>query len=212
MLDLHITYLMGARMDRAIDATQPFTLQVVADILRSRWDAITLLDPHSPVSAELLDAAWALSPLRYVARAVEDLASPNLIIVAPDEGARERTADMAEMLHLPVLQCLKKRDMQTGALSGFEIEDPSLATHYVKGAELLIVDDLCDGGGTFSGLAQVLREAGAAKVHLYATHGIFSKGYSLSGIDRIFTTNSYKHFPESWNDKHFMAYDCTEGL
>ena len=55
----------------------------------------------------------------------------------------------------------------------------------------LIVDDICDGGGTFSGIAQVLRANGAEKIYLCVTHGIFSKGIEINGIDEIFTTDSY---------------------
>ena len=58
---------------------------------------------------------------------------------------------------------------------------------------MLIVDDLCDAGGTFIGSAQVLRDAGARSVSLYVTHGLFSKGVGNlleQGIDRIYTTSS----------------------
>jgi ribose-phosphate pyrophosphokinase len=57
---------------------------------------------------------------------------------------------------------------------------------------VLIVDDLCDGGGTFTAHASVLLAAGATAVDLYVTHGIFSKGLPLDHIDRVFTTDSYR--------------------
>ena len=59
---------------------------------------------------------------------------------------------------------------------------------------MLIVDDLCDAGGTFIGSAQVLRDAGARSVSLYVTHGVFSKGVENllnNGIDAIYTTTSF---------------------
>jgi ribose-phosphate pyrophosphokinase len=83
----------------------------------------------------------------------------------------------------------KKRDVASGKLTGF-----SLMAGDVRGRDLLIVDDLCDAGGTFIGSAQVLREAGAHSVSLYVTHGIFSKGVEhlfANGIDAIYTTTSY---------------------
>jgi ribose-phosphate pyrophosphokinase len=55
----------------------------------------------------------------------------------------------------------------------------------------LIVDDICDGGATFVALARKLREAGAIEVSLFVTHGIFSKGKDLEGIDNIYTTGSF---------------------
>lgn len=59
----------------------------------------------------------------------------------------------------------------------------------------LIVDDICDGGGTFVGLAKELRAAGATRVYLYVTHGIFSKRLPLEGIDHVYTTDSFLSGP-----------------
>jgi ribose-phosphate pyrophosphokinase len=42
-----------------------------------------------------------------------------------------------------------------------------------------MVDDICDGGRTFIELAKELRGMGAEKVHLYVTHGFFTKGLSV---------------------------------
>ncbi|CCJ77069.1 Ribose-phosphate pyrophosphokinase [Cronobacter muytjensii 530] len=64
----------------------------------------------------------------------------------------------------------------------------------VKDKAVLIVDDLCDAGGTFIGSAQVLRDAGARSVSLYVTHGVFSKGVENllnNGIDQLYTTTSF---------------------
>jgi ribose-phosphate pyrophosphokinase len=90
-----------------------------------------------------------------------------------------------------VVYCNKKRDPETGKLDGFSIYDYDPNPNS-NGTELLIVDDICDGGGTFVGLAKKLREAGAKKVHLFVTHGIFSKGVPLEGIDTIYTTDSFQ--------------------
>jgi ribose-phosphate pyrophosphokinase len=70
----------------------------------------------------------------------------------------------------------------TGALSGFEVYADDLT-----GKEVVILDDICDGGGTFIGLTKKLREKGAAKVTLYVTHGMFTKGVKilLESIDEV---------------------------
>jgi ribose-phosphate pyrophosphokinase len=87
-----------------------------------------------------------------------------------------------------IIQGNKKRDPETGGLSGFDYEGD------VKGKNLLIVDDIADGSGTFIGLAQKLLEGGAKEVRLYVTHGIFSKGVDFllnNGISHIYTTDTY---------------------
>ena len=55
-----------------------------------------------------------------------------------------------------------------------------------------IVDDICDGGGTFAGTARMLKGKGAAKVVLIVSHGIFSKGIKIDFVDDIYTTDSYR--------------------
>jgi ribose-phosphate pyrophosphokinase len=44
---------------------------------------------------------------------------------------------------------------------------------------LIILDDICDGGQTFVELAKHLKAQGAKAIYLYITHGIFSKGLSV---------------------------------
>ena len=46
-----------------------------------------------------------------------------------------------------------------------------------------MVDDIADGGASFKYLARKLKELGAAKVGLYVTHGIFSKGLETLKVD-----------------------------
>lgn len=199
-VNLFITYLLGARMDRRIPREtepdgawqyHPFTLKVVADVLRTgHFSRISVLDPHSDVACALLNAT-AVSPERYVNQALFDLgANSDIVLIAPDAGASKQVTQVAVGNGLPVVQCFKHRDVHTGKLSGFGVEN----TGKLVGARTLIIDDICDGGGTFVGLAKELRAVGAEEVHLYVTHGIFSNGTKLEGIDRIFMTDSYQDF------------------
>jgi len=55
----------------------------------------------------------------------------------------------------------------------------------------IIIDDLCDGGRTFTECAKVLEANGAEKIGLSVAHGIFSKGLPLEGIDFVSCSNSY---------------------
>jgi len=86
-----------------------------------------------------------------------------------------------------VVECMKERDVKTGALTNFK----AMADH-LDGQTCFIVDDICDGGGTFAGTARMLKEKGAGKVNLIVSHGIFSKGPVIEFIDEIYTTDSYR--------------------
>jgi ribose-phosphate pyrophosphokinase len=189
---LNIGYLLGARMDRPIAPGQPATLHVLAALLNTcKAHTIRVLDPHSHVSIEVLNGASALHPdlfVKEVLGQMQERYGRLPVVTVPDKGAVPRTMGILSRLGWkePVATCSKKRDANTGKLSGFSLE-----TGDVKGAHCLIVDDICDGGGTFSGIAGVLREHGAESVHLAVTHGIFSKGIVIQNIDSIYATDSY---------------------
>lgn len=195
-IDITIFYLMGGRMDRPIDRFHPFTLAVVARRIRAlEPHKVTVFDPHSDVTPALLNAkVWP--PDKFVAQAISRLGGlmvgannvPRTILVSPDAGASKKTERLAAQFGLPMIQCLKHRDMETGALSHTEV----LAfPGECIGKRCLIVDDICDGGGTFTPIADQLHNRGATRVELYVSHGIFSKGLPLEGIDHVYTTDSY---------------------
>jgi ribose-phosphate pyrophosphokinase len=163
-------------------------------IMAAGFAKIRVLDPHSAVSTTLLGAT-AVYPLATLKSVIESF-PPQLKIVAPDAGATPRVAHLMAALgmtdRLMVVQGVKHREPSTGRLSGFGLINGSV----VGGMNCLIVDDLCDGGGTFVGLAEVLRAHGAKHVALFVTHGVFTKGGVLAGVDEIFTPDSYRRVPD----------------
>jgi ribose-phosphate pyrophosphokinase len=209
---LHIRYLMGARMDRAIGSTQPFTLKTVCETLNCMLpdSPISVFCPHSDAVSLLLKnykQDLNTETLFYV-KTFEDiieLDKDGFTLVLPDAGAGKRWYNNFDSVtsnylnlrssylynyNIDIVECSKKRDMQTGKLSSFRV------FHEVK-KHCVILDDLCDGGRTFIGLAEELRKGGAETVDLVVCHAIFSHGQELEGIDKIYTTNSYKDWESS---------------
>lgn len=203
-VNLCVDYLVGGRMDRQINDRQPFTLSVVADIINTAgFDTITILDPHSKMSTTLLYAAAKYSNIEGV---LEDYSPKDTVIVQPDKGAEERVRKMTQGLGFRIVVCTKVRDSTSGRLFKPEVSEPAL----VRGMRCLIADDICDGGATFVALARKLREAGATEVSLFVTHGIFSKGMDLEGIDNIYTTGSFKGKVYPKHDTRTITdYFCT---
>jgi ribose-phosphate pyrophosphokinase len=107
-------------------------------------------------------------------------------VICPDQGAHERTERVARTIGLPVYYSKKKRDFNSGHLSGFECEE------LPADGRLLIVDDICDGGGTFMGIADA---TGLPKerLELWITHGVFSgKAAQINDrYSRVYTTDSH---------------------
>lgn len=184
-INLDIRYLMGARMDRAISSLEPFTLQTVARLINGAgFSRVRILDVHSEVALRLIRNSENVLP-KAIFKQVSNTVG-RVLRVAPDKGAADRVYTLAEDEF--VLQCSKERNPADGTLGNFAVPGLFL-TCAIK--DCLIIDDICDGGGTFVGLAEELWKAGAKKVYLFVTHGIFSKGLPLGGINRVFTTDSY---------------------
>lgn len=182
LLALFLPYFPGARQDRRQPGTA-FTAKVYADQLRAfALDKVVVVDPHSDVTAALLPNLLAL-PLT--------IAVPDGLrykgVISPDAGAERRAYAAAAALDLPVVHARKQRDWKTGRLSGFSCEPLPKAGRY------LVVDDICDGGGTFIGLADGIGGSLEYRVDLYVSHGIFSKGRDdlLRRYSEIYTTDSW---------------------
>jgi ribose-phosphate pyrophosphokinase len=185
-VSLDIRYLLGARTDRRMGTDQPFTLQIVAQILLTAgFRKIRVLDPHSPSSLALLDAT-AVYPHQQLDRILALYHIDDSVVIAPDVGATDRVRHLVRD-RLRILQGHKHREALTGNLSRFTIDDASFAAD----RRCLMIDDICDGGRTFTALADILHHQRAMSVDLFVTHGIFSHGVPLIGIQTIYTTDSY---------------------
>lgn len=130
-----------------------------------------------------------LEPTNLIKQSLANFGTPTTTqILYPDKGAIDR---YGEDFGVTVGYCNKIRDQLTGKLGGFEVP---IIDQFIS--EVLIVDDICDGGGTFIGIADKLRSQGyAGKLGLYVSHGIFSKGVLClvenNRFDHIYTTDSF---------------------
>lgn len=180
----------GARQDRRnFDGDVLFSAKYYARIVNSvGFKNVHVLDPHSDVVPALLDRCVVTNVgmiLQYAGlNGDSGFFGDYAAVVAPDAGAAKRAGVMAKQLGVPVVQAWKKRDTATGKLTGFGMEE-------IPESHVLVVDDMCDGGGTFLGLADVLDSDGHS-ADLYVTHGLFTQGtkYLRERYKNIITTNS----------------------
>ncbi|MGQ2983302.1 ribose-phosphate diphosphokinase [Flavobacterium sp.] len=194
-INLFIPYFPGARQDRIMIPGEPLTVKVYADIINAMGFAeVTVFDPHSEVAPALINNCKIVPNYEFIAEVIKAIGT-DVKLISPDGGALKKIYKVSEYLGgREVVECSKSRDVKTGRLSGFKVYEHDLA-----GADCLIVDDICDGGGTFAGLAEELKRKNAGRLYLAVSHGIFSKGFEMFGdLEKIFTTNS---FSDIENDK-----------
>lgn len=186
---LVIFYLMSMRMDRVMSFNEAFSLNIVANMISSiKPSSVNILEPHSRVCKKLIECSYVgtIPTINYSTK------FENCLYVLPDKGAWDRYRVPS---HLRVC-CSKVRDVSTGKLSGFKIEDTSIPLIESNPEKsLVVIDDLCDGGGTFAGIAAEIRKvAPDRKLSIFVTHMVNPKGIvTLSeNYDEVYFTNSYK--------------------
>lgn len=173
-----IPYIPGSRGDRVMEDGEAFSMRVYAELINScEFDKVYCVDPHSEVTNALIKNLVIVKNHAMVKTAMFISMMEKATLVSPDSGANKKIKDLAEYISIKrdveVLKCDKTRNVATGKITGFEVYADKLDPE----RNYVIVDDICDGGGTFTGLGKVMLEKGAVNLHLVVSHGIFSKGF-----------------------------------
>jgi ribose-phosphate pyrophosphokinase len=176
---LFVSYLPYARQDRVCSPGEANSFAVMCSLINHlRFDTVVCDDPHNEKLAyESIDnlVIWKQAACLEAALYDNSIDGPlPTWLVFPDAGAQKKRPDYER--HSIFDACnfatgSKLRDSATGALSGFDVDILDF-----QGEDVMIVDDICDGGGTFLGLGSVLKSRNCGKMSLYTTHGIYSKG------------------------------------
>jgi len=186
--ELHIPYLMAARYDRQMipGSGESFDLKVIADLVNSmKFDRVFLYDVHSEVSLALIKNSINIDNSELVHAYFKD----DAVLIIPDAGASKKV-DKYFKLNSRIsdsVQCIKSRDLTNGSLK-LTVLEPEKCT----GRNCVIIDDLCDGGGTFLAIAPQIKPK---HLTLIVTHGIFSKGTTVleNVFDEIIVSDSVCH-------------------
>lgn len=207
---LNIVYLLGGRSDRQFSRYSPNYLRdVIAPIINQlNLTAVRVLDPHSDVTEAVLKKSRPYTVLptllqRYLA---DKMPKGAVQVVVPDAGAEKRILHTissfkksfpgSDDVEFKLIQCLKTRDLSTGAITGLTLCQNSKVDFELP---TIVMDDLCDGGKTFLEIANLVI---VRDLDLIVTHGVFSKGVNplLAEYNCIYTTNSFQEFPENQID------------
>jgi ribose-phosphate pyrophosphokinase len=205
VIHLNLEYLPYGRADRVFEEGNPNPLKMFIKFIEFLdFKEVTVRDPHN----EHCLPDWIVISqevgFNYMMSS-NDIELKDIILVAPDKGAVDKIKRIGVDR---IIYGDKTRDVSTGKITNIFIKDSDID---VKGKTVVIVDDICDGGGTFIPLAGQLKEQGADKVILYVTHGIFSKGLGIfeKNIDKILCYNIVSHFVtecdiENFNNREYM--------
>lgn len=207
-ISLNIPYFLGGRSDRKFGyGGINYIKNVISPIINSQgYSEVSVLDPHSDVIEACINNFSYQDNTELVKFALTNIDNKNgakerTMFISPDAGAVKKIYNLAKILQtVNVATASKVRDVGTGNIVKTDL--PKINWDGIE--QVVIVDDICDGGRTFVELAKEIKEQYDGKIYLIVSHGIFSNGfYELSNyIDRIFTTNSIKNIDISlYSDK-----------
>ena len=175
-------YFGYARQDRKDKPRVAIAAKLVANLLSAAGaDRIITLDLHAgqiqgffDFPVDHLDGQALFVPY------LKSLQLENLIIASPDVGGVKRARDFAKKLECELVICDKHRKRANEIASMQLIGD-------VKGANVVLVDDMIDTGGTMCKAAQVIMEKGANSVRAICTHPVLS-GVAYENIENSVLT------------------------
>jgi ribose-phosphate pyrophosphokinase len=175
-----IPYFGYARSDKKDRPRVPISAKLVANLLtKAGAQRVLTIDLHAAQIQGFFDIPVDhLYAAPIVVEYFKNNPIENLIVVAPDTGGAERARAYAKRLDAGLALCDKRRERANEA-------DVMNIVGDVNGKNCLIVDDMCDTGGTICKVGKALHEAGANEVYACFTHAVLSG----KAVDNI--THSY---------------------
>ncbi len=171
-----IPYYGFARQDRKDRPRVAIGAKLVANMITAAGaDRVITMDLHAPqiqgyfdIPVDHLEASAIFIPY------IEKLNLPNLTFAAPDVGSANRIREIASYFECEMVICDKHRKRANEIASMVVIGD-------VTGKDVVLIDDLCDTGGTLVKSALLMKEKGANSVRALCTHPVLS-GNAYSNI------------------------------
>ena len=184
-----IPYFGYARSDKKDRPRVPISAKLVANLItKAGAERVLTIDLHASQIQGFFDIP--VDHLYAAPIVVEYFrANPieNLIVVAPDTGGAERARAYAKRLNAGLALCDKRRERPNEA-------DVMNIVGDVRGKNCLIIDDMCDTGGTICKVAEALHKAGATAIFACFTHGVLSgaavENIRNSHLEKVIVTNT----------------------
>ncbi|MBA7540960.1 Ribose-phosphate pyrophosphokinase [subsurface metagenome] len=184
-------YLAYARQDKVFRPGESQFANVIFRIINSMGiDEFYSVDIHAPeVMDECSCKAINIDPMKLLADYVTSKGANDIVVVAPDKGAIERSKVFAKHFgeNVPVDVFEKERDVKTGEIK-------MTGTLSLKDKDVVIADDIIATGGTMASAIKLARKSGANKIFAVATHALLLDQAKFrilkAGADEIIGTDA----------------------
>jgi ribose-phosphate pyrophosphokinase len=201
-----IPYFGYARQDRKTDGRTPISAKLVANLISTAGaDRVLTVDLHAGQIQGFFDIPTdnLFGGPVMVDDIKERYGKEKIIVVSPDVGGVVRARSLAKRLDDADLAIVDKRRPEAGKSEVMNIIGD------VSGARCIMLDDMCDSGGTLANAAAALKEHGASSVSAYVTHGVLS-GAAVSRIensvlDELVMTDTIQPSEEALKSKNIRV-------
>ena len=205
-----ISNLIDAQADRRFDIAQPFGLKLVLEFLKGMGNFdYKIFHPHNPEvveailgdrveiidNSEFIDLVLAKGLMGEYTSETETqwdkILESNLILMSSDAGGFKPLMKLCDKLEWQgeTYSASKSRKYENGKSVLTQIVD----RQDFNGKDILIIDDICVYGGTFKGLAKMLKKRNCGRLFLAVSHmTVLELGEDCVGnyFDEVYTTNS----------------------
>lgn len=193
-VELIIPCMFQQQHDRRFNPNESFELKLVCDFINGcDFKKVHVFHPHSDSTQMGLRNVNVIDNRKFITWVLENITYDNPsdklpILLSTDGGSYKWINKLADVIDFKgeVYGASKSRDSVTHKLT--QVID----RQNFEGRDILICDDLCVFGGTFIGLAKMLRERNVGKLYLAVSHiTVQTPNKELGKVyDSIFTTNS----------------------
>ncbi|MFN7178889.1 ribose-phosphate pyrophosphokinase [Hyphomonas sp.] len=174
-----IPYFGYARQDRKTDGRTPISAKLVANLISaSGADRVLTVDLHAGQIQGFFDIPTdnLFGGPVMIDDIKERYPRDKIVMVSPDVGGVVRARALANKLNAD-LAIVDKRRPEAGKSEVMNIIGD------VSGKACIMLDDICDSGGTLANAAAALKDQGATSVSAYVTHGVLS-GNAVQRIEK----------------------------
>lgn len=165
-----IPYFGYARQDRKDEGRVPITAKLVANLItRAGADRVLAMDLHAAQIQGFFDIPvdhLSASPILDGYINSLGYAPENTVVISPDEGSIKRAARHVAALG-GNLAIIDKRRV------GNQVEQANLIGGPINGKIAFLFDDMISTGSSICGAAHLVKQMGAEKIYIAATHPIF---------------------------------------
>lgn len=195
-----IPNLISCQADKRFKQTYSFGYKLVHEFLGKLNATFKVFHPHQEM-CELLPNVEIIDNSEFIQEVFKQIRtetfSQDTILLSPDAGMYKNLMKLADKIKWKgeVYAASKSRKYENGESKLTQVID----RQDFEGKSIMLIDDLAIGGGTFTGLAKMLKERNVGKLYLAVSHLTVEKPNPelFTLFDKVFTTNSKydEYFP-----------------